>query len=212
MSAGLAELEARLAERSRKETLRESVGKQAPRGMPDTLSVLFSYGWQPIPAQHRAQLDLFERLKHTLNAKPPEFAWLPKFELWRDVERIENARGAVAQIDDACDRAFLALVLMSRKYPNSAACMLEFDRFVDTKGENLPGKAAILVAVNCRPRDVDRRFSDGLRIWIDDVGRTLIEGMRRGEAAKDALALKIAREIWIAAGSVSGRRHRWGPR
>jgi hypothetical protein len=93
------ELEARLAERSRKETLREGVGREPPRAMPETLSVLFSYGWQPVKAQHRAQLDLYERVKQILNeGKPPDFAWLPKIELWRDEERLENAHGARAQI------------------------------------------------------------------------------------------------------------------
>src|SRR5277367_3505600 len=75
---GTPQLEAQLAERSRKETLREGVGKQAPRGMPDTLWVLFSYGWQPVAGQHQAQLDLYDRVRHILDAKPPEFASLPK--------------------------------------------------------------------------------------------------------------------------------------
>ncbi len=194
------ELEARLAERSRKETLREGVGREPPRGMPETLWVLFSYGWQPVEAQHRAQLDLYERVKHILNEnKPPDFAWLPKIELWRDEERLENAHGAKAQIEVACDRAFLALVMMSRKYPVSPGCMMEFERFVDVKGENLPGKAAIVVAVNCKRDEADRRFSDGLRLWIDDEGRTLVQGIRRGEAAKDAFAKRIATQIWLAA-------------
>ena len=47
------ELEKRLAERSRKETLREGVGREPPRAMPETLWALFSYGWQPVKAQHR---------------------------------------------------------------------------------------------------------------------------------------------------------------
>jgi hypothetical protein len=168
--------------------------------MPGTLSVLFSYGWQPVKAQHRAQLDLYERVKQILNeSKPPDFAWLPKIELWRDAERLENAHGAKAQIEAACERAFLALVMMSGKYPASAGCMMEFGKFVDAKGENLPGKAAIIVAVNRKRDEVDRRFSDGLRLWIDDEGRTLVQGMRRSEAAKDAFAKRIAMQIWLAA-------------
>ena len=205
---GTQALEARLAERSRKETLREGVGKQAPRGMPDTLWVLFSYGWQPVPAQHQAQLDLYNRVRHILNAKPPEFVWLPKIELWRDVERLEKSHGANAQIEAACDRAFLALVMMSLKYPNSPGCMMEFDRFVDAKGDNLSGKSAILVAVNCKRDDVDRRFSDGLRLWMDDGGRTLVESIRRSEAAKHAFAKAVAKEIWLAAARYPRRPRR----
>ena len=89
--------------------------------------------------------------------------------------------------------------MVSRKYPDSAGCMTEFDRFVDAKGDNRPGKAAIIVAVNCKRDQVDRRFSNGLRLWMDDDGRTLIEGMRRGEAAKDRFACAVASEIWLAA-------------
>jgi hypothetical protein len=100
------ELEKRLAERSRKETLREGVGREPSRAMPESLWVIFSYGWQPVEAQHRAQLDLYERVEHILNeSKPPDFAWLPRIEIWRDAERLENAHGAKAQIEDACDRA-----------------------------------------------------------------------------------------------------------
>ena len=172
--------------------------------MPDTLWVLFSYGWQPVAGQHQAQLDLYERVRHILNAKPPEFAWLPKIELWRDAERLEKSHGANAQIEAACDRAFLALVMMSLKYPNSPGCMMEFDRFVDAKGDNLPGKSAILVAVNCKRDDVDRRFSDGLRLWMDDGGRTLVESIRRSEAAKHAFAKAVAKEIWLAAARYLG--------
>ena len=200
MADRTSELEARLAERSRKETLREGVGREPPRAMPETLWVLFSYGWQRVEAQHRAQLDLYERVKHILNeTKPPDFAWLPKIELWRDEERLENAHGAKAQIEAACDRAFLALVMMSGKYPASAGCMMEFDKFVDAKGENLPGKAAIVVAINRKRDEVDRRFSDGLRLWVDDEGRTLAQGIRRSEAAKGAFAKRIATQIWLAA-------------
>lgn len=196
---GTPELEARLAERSYNETLREGVGKQAPRAMPESLLVLFSYAWQPVPAQHQPQLDLYERLVAIVNHKPPEFAALPRIELWRDTERLEKSHGAHAQIEAACDRAFLALVMVSRKYPDSAGCMMEFDRFVDANGDNRPSKAAIMVAVNCKRDQVDRRFSDGLRLWMDDDGRTLIEGMRRGESAKDRFACAVAREIWLAA-------------
>jgi hypothetical protein len=100
--------------------------------------------------------------------------------------------------------------MMTRKYPASAGCMMEFDKFVDAKGENLPRKAAIVVAVNCKRDEVDRRFSDGLRLWIDDEGRTLVEGIRRSEAAKDAFAKRIATQIWLAAarylgGAAAGR-------
>ena len=194
------ELEKRLAERSRKETLREGVGREPPRAMPETLWVLFSYGWQDLPAQHQAQLDLYSRVRNILNEnKPPDFAWLPKIEIWRDAERLENAHGAKEQIEAACDRAFLALVMMSRKYPSSAGCMMEFDKFVDTNGENLPRKAAILVGVNCKKAEVDQRFSRELRLWLYDEGRTLIEAMRRSEAAKDAFAKSIATQIWLAA-------------
>ena len=50
--------------------------------MPETLWLLLSYGWQRVEAQHRAQLDLYERVTHILNeTKPPDFAWLPKIEL-----------------------------------------------------------------------------------------------------------------------------------
>ena len=144
--------------------------------MPETLWVLFSYGWQDLPAQHQAQLDLYSRVRNILNEnKPPDFAWLPKIELWRDAERLENAHGAKEQIEAACDRAFLALVMMSRKYPSSAGCMMEFDKFVDANGENLPGKAAILVGVNCKKAEVDQRFSRELRLWLYDEGRTLVE-------------------------------------
>ena len=156
-------------------------------------------------AQQRAQIELFERLSHLVDQKPPEFATLPKIELWRDVERLEKSHGADAQIEAASERAFLALVMMSLKYPNSPGCMMEFDRFVDARGANLPGKSAVFVAVNCKCNDVDRRFSAGLRLWMDDDGRTLVESMRRSEPAKDRFAKKIARQIFLAA-----RRHLGG--
>jgi WD40 repeat protein/uncharacterized protein YjbI with pentapeptide repeats len=196
---GTPELEARLAERSRKETLREGVGQQPPRAAPESLLVLFSYAWQPEEAQQNAQLDLYDRLIRLVNYKPPEFESLPRIELWRDAERIENAHPGKAQIEEACDRAFLVLAMMSRKYPNSDPCMMEFDRFVDAKGDNLPGKAAIVVAVNCKHIDVDRRFSHNERLWEYDGEATLVEAARRGEPAKDRFARKIAREIWLAA-------------
>ena len=168
--------------------------------MPPALWVLFSYAWQPIDAQHRAQLDLYARLTHLINQKPPEFGSLPKIELWRDVERLENSHGAEAQIAAACDRAFLLLALMSRKYPTSEGCMQEFDKFVDAKGDNCPGKQAIVVAVNCRRNEIAARFSQGLRLWLlDDEENTLVEAIARKEPAKDAFAHRIAEQIWRAA-------------
>jgi hypothetical protein len=178
---------------------------EAEEDRPETLSVLFSYAWQPMEAQQRAQIELFERLSHLVDQKPPEFAALPRIELWRDVERLEHSHGANAQIAAACNRAFLILSMVSLKYATSEGCMMEFDRFVDAQGTNLPGKAAIPVAVNCRAADVDRRFSAGLRLWMDDDGRTLVESMRRSEAAKDRFTKKIARQIFLAA-----RRHLGG--
>ncbi len=165
-----------------------------------TLSVLFSYAWQPIDAQHRAQLDLYERLTQLVNQKPPEFASLPKIELWRDAERLENAHGAEAQIAAACDRAFLLLALMSRKYPTSDGCMREFDKFIDANGANLPGKQAVVVAANCRRSEAAARFSAGLRLWmLDDEDNTLVEAITRKEPAKDAFAHRVAEQIWRAA-------------
>ena len=75
---GTPALEARLAERSHRETLREGVGKQPPRAAPESLLVLFSYAWQPEEAQQNAQLDLYDRLTHVVNHRPPEFDSLPK--------------------------------------------------------------------------------------------------------------------------------------
>ena len=129
---------------------------------------------------------------------------MPKIELWRDEERLENAHGAKAQIEAACDRAFLALVLMSRKYAISPGCMMEFDKFVDAKGENLPGKAAILIGVNCKKDDVDQRFSHDLRLWLYYKDRTLVEGITLSEAAKDAFAKQVATQVWLAAASYLG--------
>ena len=166
------------------------------------LSVLFSYAWHPNVTQQRAQLDLYERLTDLINQKPPQYESLPRIELWRDAKRLENAHDAEAQIISACDKAFLLLALMSRKYPGSGGCMMEFDRFVDDDGVNLPRKQAIVVAVNCKADEVSARFSSPLRIWMLDDGKTLLEASRRSEANKDHFAHRVAEQIWIAA-----RRH-----
>jgi hypothetical protein len=171
--------------------------------MPATLTVLFSYGWLRDKAQHGAQLDLYRRVEEILAAKaPPEFQALPRFELWRDADRLEHSHGAAAQIRAACDRAFLILAMMSLKYPGSEGCRMEYDAFVDAKGENLPGKMALAVAVNCRRGDLEPRFSAGLRLWLDDDEKTLIECARHAPGRKHAFAVKVAREIRLAA-----RRH-----
>ena len=202
---GAPALEARIARRSQEVTLQLGVEGPSPRAMPERLWVLFSYAWQEVKAQHRAQLDLFERVRRILGeAPPPEFAGLPKIEIWRDQERLEHADGALAQIVEACDRAFLALVVMSRKYPQSSGCMEEFDRFVDENGSNRPGKRAIVVPLNCRREEVSRRFSDGLRLWLEDDGRTLVQSQRRAEQAKDEFAKKVAIEIRKAAAHYIG--------
>ena len=202
---GAPALEARIARPSQEVTLQLGVEGPSPRAMPERLWVLFSYAWQEVKAQHRAQLDLFERVRRILaEAPPPEFAGLPKIEIWRDQERLEHADGARAQIVEACDRAFLALVVMSRKYPQSSGCMEEFDRFVDENGANRSGKRAIIVPLNCRRGEVNRRFSDGLRLWLEDGGRTLVQSQRRAEQAKDEFAKKVALEIRKAAAHYIG--------
>lgn len=171
-----------------------------PRRSDPALLVFFSYAWQPVPAQHKAQIALFDRLVPLVNQKPPRYADLPRIELWRDQQRLEHSHGAEAQIAIECDRAFLMLALVSRKYPTSGGCMGEFDRFVDADGGNRSSKQAIVVAVDCGRQDVDRRFSHGLRLWMtDEEGRTLVEAINSREPAKDAFARKVAEQIWRAA-------------
>jgi hypothetical protein len=172
-----------------------------PEKMPDLLA-MFSYAWLSQGSvgsqQHRIQIEFFQELERQLK-HPPE--GIPAIGLWRDTEQLRTSDQGDPQIDGACRKAFLCVLMLSDKYPHSPACLHEAEYFLDADGKNQAGKQCVVVPVNVRRADAPNRFRAGTRIWVvDDRSPDLLAVWRKGGVeGRVAFVRKVAAEIFRAA-------------
>ncbi len=166
----------------------------------EVLSVFFSYAWINAEEQ-RIQNEFFERLKEKLDYPPPEFEGLPKIVMWQDVRNLKASEQGDAQMDAGCARSFLGLLMLSHKYPYSAACQREADFFLTKDGENQDGKSCIVVGVNVRLNQVPKRFTAGTRVvQLGPRGEHLVSLWSSGHAGDHSdFVDQVANQIFVAA-------------
>jgi WD40 repeat protein len=178
--------------------------QQEPKKPPNLL-VMFSYAWLidqgTVGDQlHRIQDAFFNELQRQLKLPPARFAHLPPVEIWRDKRRLRTSDRGDPQIKDACQRAFLGLLMLSDKYPHSPNCLVEAKFFLTEKGRNKRDKQCIVVPVNIKRSDVPARFSADNRIWHFDNAGNLVSAWSNANAASRAeLVRKVTEEIFQAA-------------
>ena len=199
------QVEEQLSQHSDEGTAIATAASIAPLARPDKtpeLLVMFSYAWLDegtVGRQlHRIQIEFSQELERQLK-HPPE--GVPAIGLWRDTNRLRTSDQGDPQIDAACRRAFLGLLLLSDKYPHSSACSHEAAFFLDENGKNQPGKRCIVVAVNIARKDAPARFTAGTRIWVtDDKHRHLVAAWSgRDVQQRIDFVRKVAEEIFRAA-------------
>jgi hypothetical protein len=137
-----ATVDQKLRHHSNERTATASLNAIPPIAVPDKPSelwVMFSYAWLedgPVAKQqHRVQDAFFKELERQLKYKPETYVDLPPIRLWRDQHQIRKINQGAPQILDACERAFLGLIMLSDKYPHSQGCMIEADYFLTKTGE-----------------------------------------------------------------------------
>jgi WD40 repeat protein/uncharacterized protein YjbI with pentapeptide repeats len=163
---------------------------------------MFSYAWLDQGAVgkklHRIQIEFAQELERQLK-NPPD--GVPAIGLWRDTNELRTSDQGDPQIDAACRRAFLGLLLLSDKYPHSPACAHEAGFFLDEDGKNQPGKLCLVVPVNIEREEAPVRFSSGTRIWVvGDRHRNLLATWSRGDLQRqNDFVRKVADEIFRAA-------------
>jgi len=108
----------RIEEKGRASELQSygAVTAYAVRAPMDEWLVFFSYAWQT-KSEQRIQIEFFERVQRELESPPNKYRHLPKIRIWRDVPEIERSMHHHPQVDAACEQAFLALVIISQRYP-----------------------------------------------------------------------------------------------
>ena len=192
---------AKTADISREATNLDRGGLVEPAARPATLWIMFSYAWLDDEAEQKIQLDFFDRLWSALRYPPKEFTKLPELHLWRDERQLKMHDIGTPQMDGACERAFLCVVMLSDKYPHSKACMREANFFLTTKGKNKPGKSAIVIAVNVDLASVPDRFRHQTRpVQFEPSKAHLIGLWSKGDAAdKRKFIDQIAKGIFEAA-------------
>ena len=171
-----------------------------PRGAPRDLLVFFSYAHLN-EAQQAIQVAFFNELKAALSWPPEHYAHLPKIGIWRDEERMDSDEPGDPLMDNACERAFLGLLMMSDKYHHSEICRREARFFIDDDGKNAPGKHCVAVAMTLTPSEFPKRFTKGNRIAVaGDRGATWLKLWEKGdEVDRLAFVKKAANEIFKAA-------------
>ena len=196
---------AKLARHSQQKTLCSTTVSVQPMATPEfpELHVMFSYAWfnKLEPIRHRIQDELYTRLRNTLANPPEEYKYLPIINLWRDEHEIVRSKPADPQIDSICHKAFLGLILLSSKYHNSDNCMYEASFFINSDGQNQPGKACLIIPVDVITTDVPDIFYKHTRIWLDHKGKTLLDFWRKNRQEKNKYIDSLARHIWLEAKS-----------
>jgi hypothetical protein len=191
-----------LAKFSGEKTRLDMGGLVEPMATPEseTLWVFFSFATLNADEQ-KIQDEFYERLKEKLSFPPAEFAGLPKIEIWRDIQDIAKTDRGQPQMDAACERAFLGLLMVSNKYHHSEYCKREAGFFLAPTGRNRKGKACLVVRVNIEQRQMPRRYTGGTRItYFGKAGGHLIEVWSEGSAAARLdYVNNVAAEIFKAA-------------
>ncbi|HLL29955.1 MAG TPA: NACHT domain-containing protein, partial [Allosphingosinicella sp.] len=176
----------------------------APRAAATHLLVMWSYAWLQ-GEQQAIQIELFEALKAKLAAPPARYQHLPRIEMWRDEERINLAEEGTAQMDDACARAFLGLLVYSDRYPHSTPCKRETDYFLDEEGGNLPEKRSIVLRFNCAAGDMQPRFLRRI-VYPGGAEDAFLDQWVKGDAAdRNKLVNDLALQIFENATEFCGR-------
>src|SRR5579871_218640 len=191
-----------LAEFSSEKTRLDMGGLVEPMATPETETLWVFFSFATLNAdEQKIQDEFYERLKEKLSFPPAEFAGLPKLEIWRDIQDITKTDRGQPQMDAACERAFLGLLMVSDKYPYSKYCEREAGFFLGPTGRNRKGKACLAVSVNIEQRQMPPRFTGGTRIThFGKAGGHLIEVWSEGStAARLDYVNKVAAEIFKAA-------------
>jgi WD40 repeat protein len=191
-----------LAEFSGEKTLVDLGGIVEPMATPEseTLWVFFSFAMLNAEEQ-RIQDEFYERLKEKLAYPTAEFVGLPKIQIWRDIQDIAKTDRGEPQMDGACERAFLGLLMVSDRYPHRRLCQREAGFFLAPKGRNRKGKFCLVVGVNIEQGQMPPRFTAGTRIvHFGRAGNHLVEVWSEGTAATRLdYVNKVAAEIFKAA-------------
>jgi uncharacterized protein YjbI with pentapeptide repeats len=167
--------------------------------------IMFSYAWLnqgKVGKQlHSIQAEFFEELERQLKYPPDRYKALPVLNLWRDERRLRASEPAAGQLDAICREAFLCVIMMSDKYPHSAACLEEAACFIDDDGNNRDTKACIVVALNVGRDHAPARFSNNIRLWVTDGAQQPIAASWRKMTAgqRQAFVRDISSEIFQAA-------------
>lgn len=174
-------------------------------GLPDPLSVFFSYAWLDAKEEHAIQEDFFERLKSKLAHPPKEFAGLPAIDLWRDKNDLRATDRGDVQITNACKKAFLGLLMLSDRYPYREICRLEANFFIDTARLSNARKTYLSIGVNVDHTEVPSVYTRNLRqVMPARVGLNLVTLWSSPRVDDRLLFLKeVSREIFMAARTFS---------
>jgi hypothetical protein len=165
------------------------------------LSVFFSYAKLDAIEENNIQDEFFKRLSGMLAYPPKEFNGLPRITLWRDENDLRATDRGDAQIDAACDRAFLGLLMVSHRYPYSGICRHEASFFLTNDGKNLNNKACLAIGVNIDHTEMPEEFTRNIRkIMYGKAGENLILLWSSPRPADRLELVKgVSREIFLAA-------------
>jgi hypothetical protein len=172
----------------------------APEGQ--VLRVFFSYAWLN-QEEHAIQTQFYDRLAEKLSFPPESFSHLPKIRLWRDIHDLRASDQGDAQIDAACQRSAIGVLMVSDKYPHSVVCQREAAFFLTEDGNNQPHKRCVIVGVNVKHNEIPTRYTANTRLLLlGPTGENLITLWSRGDPADRLEFLnRAAREIFLAASS-----------
>jgi WD40 repeat protein len=178
------------------------------RPQSDTLSVFFSYAWLTSEKEHRIQIEFFDLLQDRLSYPPAEFDHLPKIEIWRDVKDMVARDQGDPQMNAACTRSFLGVLMLSNKYQHSTPCLRETGFFLGDDGENRDGKFGIVIPVNLGLRQIKPRFQAKTRpVQFGPKGKHLVAFWPAANAGARAQFLdQIADQIFKAARTLGEHR------
>jgi WD40 repeat protein len=194
-----------LSARSDEATRLDSGGLIQPFAAPEgqVLWVFFSYAWLN-EEEHAVQTQFYDRLAEKLAYPPESFSHLPKIRLWRDIHNLRASDQGDAQIDAACQRSAIGLLMLSDKYPHSAICQREAAFFLTEDGNNQLHKKCVIVGVNVKHHEIPTRYTANTRLLLlGPKGENLIALWSRGNPA-DRLDFvnRTSREIFLAANAL----------
>ena len=193
---------AAISDLSAEATKLDKGGLVEPLATPEhqTLWVFVSYA-RLNEEENAIQVEFSDRLAEKLAYPPREFCRLPKIRLWRDRDNLTAVSQGTSQINQACLKSFLGLLLLSDKYLHSQMCQHEASFFLREDGKNRKNKFCLSIGVNVDHNEVDGKFTAQTRqVVVPKSNKNLVALWSRGNDADRLEFLKdIAREVFLAA-------------